>query len=164
MSDENDLEKLLGTGLSRRTVLKSLPVIAVGAGLGLSATGCGSAAIPRSTVVFGPPDNLEPGAPRRLEAYDVYLIRNESGVAAISGRCTHAGCGVTPVAGGSFHCGCHGSDFAADGTVTNGPATTDLRWFAVRIENGNLVVDPTQEVAKGTFTPLTAEPLAQEQQ
>ena len=28
--------------------------------------------------------------------------------------------------------------------------------FAVRIEDGNLVVDPTQEVPKGTFTPIGA--------
>jgi nitrite reductase/ring-hydroxylating ferredoxin subunit len=154
-------------GLSRRAVLKSLPVVAIGAGLGLSLGGCGGASIPRTTVVFGPPDELALGTPRRLEAYDVYLVRTEQGIAAISGRCTHAGCGVTPVDGGAFHCGCHGSDFAADGTVTNGPARTDLPWFAVRIEDGNVVVDPAQEVAKGTYTPIggeapPADPLAEE--
>ena len=138
---------------SRRGVLRTLPVVTLGAGLGV---GCGSAAIPRSAVVFGPPDELSAGAPRRLEAYDVYLVRSEQGVAAISGRCTHAGCGVTPAAGGAFHCGCHGSEFAADGTVTRGPAQTDLPWLAVRIEDGNLVVDPTQEVPKGTYTPIAA--------
>jgi Rieske Fe-S protein len=140
--------------LTRRDVLRSLPVVAIGAGLGLSISGCGGAAIPRSTVVFGPPDQLAVGTPQRLEQYDVYLVRNEQGIAAISGRCTHAGCGVTPVEGGAFHCGCHGSDFAADGTRTAGPAQTDLPWFAVRIEGGNVVVDPSQEVPKGTYTAI----------
>lgn len=140
--------------LSRRTVLKSLPIVAIGTGLGLGAGGCGGASIPRTTVVFGPPDTIAAGAPQRLTGYDVFLVRSDQGVAAISGRCTHAGCGVSPVEGGAFHCGCHGSDFAADGTVTNGPAQTDLPWFAVRIEDGNVVVDPTEEVPKGTFTPI----------
>jgi Rieske Fe-S protein len=149
---KDDLESK--PAMSRRNVIVSLPVVAIGAGLGLSTTGCGGATLPTTTVVFGPPDDLSVGTPQRLEGYDVYLVRTDEGVAAISGRCTHAGCGVTPAPGGSFHCGCHGSNFAADGTVTEGPAQTDLPWFAVRIEDGNLVVDPTQEVAKGTFTPI----------
>ena len=152
MSKNRELLKQAGTGMRRRDVIVALPVVAFGASLGLSASGCG-ASIPRSAVVFGPPDDLALGAPRRLEGYDVYLLRSEHGVAAISGRCTHAGCGVSPVEGGAFRCGCHGSEFGADGTVTHGPAETDLPWFAVRIEDGRLVVDPTQEVPKGTFTP-----------
>ena len=155
-NDDRDLEALVTLGLSRRSVLKSVPVVAIGAGLGLSLSGCAGAAIPASTVVFGPPDDLELGTPRRLTGYDVYLIRSEQGIAAISGRCTHAGCPVSPVETG-FHCGCHGSEFSADGTVTHGPAQTDLQWFAVRIEDGNVVVDPTEEVGKGSFTPVGGE-------
>lgn len=153
MAKESDLEALVSTGVSRRKVLVSLPVLAVGASVGLSTTGCG-ASIPHAAVVYGRADALSAGAPQRLEGYDVFIVRSEAGVAAISGRCTHMGCGVGPTAEGAFHCGCHGSEFAADGTVTHGPAGRDLTWFAVRIEDGNLVVDPTQEVPKGTFTPL----------
>lgn len=142
-------------GVTRREVLVSLPVIAMGASLG----GCG-ASIPGSAVVFGRPDEITPAAPRRLAGYDVYLIRTDEGVAAISGRCTHAGCGVSTTDSGAFHCGCHGSEFAADGTVTHGPASSDLPWFRVRLEDGNLVVDPTEEVPKGTFTSLGGEPVA----
>ncbi len=152
MAKDGDLEAWVSTGVSRRKVLVSLPVLAMGASVGLT-TGCG-ASIPHSSVVYGRPDALAVGAPQRLAGYDVYVVRSAQGVAAISGRCTHQGCGVGVVAGGAFHCGCHGSEFAADGTVTHGPAEHDLAWFAVRIEDGNLVVDPTQEVPKGTFTPL----------
>ncbi len=152
MANERDLEALLNTGVSRRKVLVSLPVLAVGASVGLT-TGCG-ASIPSSSVVYGSPDELAVGTPQRLPGYDVFLLRTDQGVGAISGRCTHMGCGVGIAPSGGFHCGCHGSNFAADGTVTGGPAQRDLTWFAVRIEDGNIVVDPTQEVAKDTFTPL----------
>ena len=152
MAKDRDLEELVSTPIGRRKVLVSLPVLAIGAGAGLT-LGCG-ASIPGSAVVYGRADALAAGAPQRLTGYDVFLIRSDQGIAAISGRCTHMGCGVAPVASGAFHCGCHGSEFAADGTVTHGPAGSDLAWFAVRIEDGSVVVDPTQQVPKGTFTPL----------
>ena len=139
--------------ISRRTLLKtSLPVLAA-VGLGATTQGCGGASIPQTTVNAGRADAVPMGAPQRLAEYDVFVVRSEEGIAAISGRCTHAGCGVNPTETG-FHCGCHGSDFLPDGTVTQGPAETDLTWYAVRIEDGEVVVDPTQEVPKGTYTAL----------
>jgi Rieske Fe-S protein len=151
MTKERDESK--GT-MTRRNVLVSLPVLAAGASM-LNACG---ASIPSQAVVYGGPDTLVIGTPQRLTGYDVFVVRSEQGIAAISGRCTHLGCGVSAVAGGAFHCGCHGSEYAADGTVTHGPAGHDLTWFAVRIENGSVVVDPTHEVPKGTYTPLIAAP------
>lgn len=145
-SDENDG----APKLTRRQVI-SLPVI-VGVGAGLASTACG-ASIPGQAVAFGPPDQLEAG-PQRLEGYDVFVVRSDQGVAAISGQCTHAGCGVAPSDDGGFRCGCHGSTFTADGTVTSGPATENLTWYAVRMEDGEVVVDPTQTVPQGTYTPL----------
>ena len=43
-------------------------------------------------------------------------------------RCTHLGCPVTAIAstGFAFRCFCHGSQFAADGTVLRGPAKRPL--------------------------------------
>ena len=138
--------------LTRRDLLKtSLPVL-VGVTIGGTSLGCGGASMPAGAVVHGPLDALSAGATRMAD-YDVFLMRSDEGIAAISGQCTHAGCGVTPNEGG-FHCGCHGSDFENDGTVTNGPAERDLPWFAVRIEGGQIVVDPSQEVPKGTFTAI----------
>lgn len=140
--------------LTRRGFLGvSLPVIAA-AGLGTFTIGCGGAAIPSRTVVAGRAEDIPENAPQRLEQYDVYLIRNENGIAAVSGRCPHLGCGVRPSSSG-FECPCHGSTFSPDGTVEQGPASTDLAWFEVRIEDGQVVVDPTHEVAKGTYTPLS---------
>ena len=47
---------------------------------------------------------------------------------AIRAECTHLGCLVQPdLSDGGFACPCHGSKYAADGTVTRGPAPTSLR-------------------------------------
>ncbi|MDQ8706540.1 Rieske (2Fe-2S) protein [Streptomyces sp. LHD-70] len=46
---------------------------------------------------------------------------------AFSATCTHQGCVVGSVSGGTINCPCHGSKFAvADGAVENGPATRPL--------------------------------------
>jgi nitrite reductase/ring-hydroxylating ferredoxin subunit len=46
---------------------------------------------------------------------------------AFSATCTHQGCLVNEVAGGTINCPCHGSKFAvADGAVTAGPAGSPL--------------------------------------
>ena len=42
---------------------------------------------------------------------------------AFSMACTHAGCLVDIVSGQTFHCPCHDSRFANDGSVINGPNT-----------------------------------------
>jgi Rieske Fe-S protein len=46
---------------------------------------------------------------------------------AFSATCTHQGCQVGEVTGGTINCPCHGSKFAvADGSVVNGPAKKPL--------------------------------------
>ena len=45
-----------------------------------------------------------------------------------SSTCTHQGCAVSQVVGGTINCPCHGSRFAvADGSVTAGPAPSPYR-------------------------------------
>jgi Rieske Fe-S protein len=58
----------------------------------------------------------------------VYLRRPSGGnVEALSARCTHLGCTVHWVpAENRFQCPCHGSQFAADGSVLHGPAERPL--------------------------------------
>lgn len=46
---------------------------------------------------------------------------------AFSSICTHQGCPVSSIAGGTINCVCHGSKFSIeDGSVAGGPATSPL--------------------------------------
>ena len=54
-------------------------------------------------------------------------------------KCTHAGCSLG-VKDGVAVCPCHGSRFAFDGAVTQGPATEPLALRAVAVQGGEIVV------------------------
>jgi glycine/D-amino acid oxidase-like deaminating enzyme/nitrite reductase/ring-hydroxylating ferredoxin subunit len=73
---------------------------------------------------------LRPGEGRlaRVNGRKTAAYRDEEGVLhLLSPVCTHLGCHVTwNPAESSWDCPCHGSRFAGDGTVIQGPATSDL--------------------------------------
>jgi Rieske Fe-S protein len=60
---------------------------------------------------------------------------------AFSATCTHQGCTVNEVAGGTINCPCHGSKFAvADGTPKAGPAKKPLPAKAVAVQGTSIVL------------------------
>lgn len=75
-------------------------------------------------------DSLQPGdgAVVRLGGHAVAAFRDDDGtVRAVSAVCTHLGCLVSfNPAERTWDCPCHGSRFASDGTVIEGPAVDDL--------------------------------------
>jgi Rieske Fe-S protein len=75
-------------------------------------------------------DDLAPGEGKVLSRHgrQVAVSKDEAGVVhALSARCTHLGCIVSwNDAERSWDCPCHGSRFAPDGTVIEGPAVDDL--------------------------------------
>ena len=75
-------------------------------------------------------DALRPGdgAVVRVNGETVAAFRDDDGtVRAVSPACTHLGCRVTfNPAERTWDCPCHGSRFATDGTVIEGPAVDDL--------------------------------------
>ena len=59
---------------------------------------------------------------------------------AFTAVCTHAGCIVNTVSGGTINCPCHGSKFSIkDGSVVNGPATSPLTPIAIKVEGTSIV-------------------------
>lgn len=75
----------------------------------------------------------------------VIVIRdpnNTDNLIALNSLCTHQGCGVE-WDNGSFSCPCHGSQFNADGSVTNGPATEPLAPYEAIIDGDLVLVKAT---------------------
>lgn len=54
-------------------------------------------------------------------------------IRAYSAVCTHQGCVVNDVLGGTINCNCHGSKFKLDGSVSQGPASAPLPAVAVKV-------------------------------
>lgn len=117
----------------------------------------GALRLPRAAVLDSPskrvrvalPDTLPAGTAFVPPGRSMAVFRDAEGVFAISTVCTHLGCIVRPTADG-FECPCHGSRFAADGSVTQGPAPQPLRWLKVSSSGGGWVVDEAAIVPPGT--------------
>lgn len=80
---------------------------------------------------------------------NVAVFRDADGVFAISTVCTHLGC-IVKTSKEGFDCPCHGSGFAADGTVRKGPAPKPLPWIKVTKSGSAYVVDEENTVPAGT--------------
>jgi cytochrome b6-f complex iron-sulfur subunit len=118
----------------------------------------GIARLPRAAVLPSPskkfrvtlPASLALGAAYVPPGRSVAIVRDTEGVYAISTVCTHLGCIVKQQADG-FHCPCHGSRFAPDGSLVRGPAPKSLPWLAVQQAGGStFVVDEGKVVPPGT--------------
>lgn len=115
--------------------------------------------LPKAAVLPSPSKKFEVALPESLSSGEAFipqgrqvaLFREADGVFAISTVCTHLGCIVKPGADGGFECPCHGSKFAADGSVLQGPAPTPLPWLQLsRSGENQFVVDEGQTVPLGT--------------
>jgi Rieske Fe-S protein len=59
---------------------------------------------------------------------------------AFTAVCTHEGCIVTTVSGGTINCPCHGSKFSiANGSVVNGPATRPLAPVSIKVQGTSII-------------------------
>jgi cytochrome b6-f complex iron-sulfur subunit len=115
----------------------------------------GAMRLPKAAVLPAPsrkfrvtlPESLAPGVSVTPAGRSVAIFRDEKGVYAVSTVCTHLGCIVRSEADG-FHCPCHGSRFAKDGSVVRGPAPRALTCLAVRKTGpGTYIVDEGSTVA-----------------
>ncbi|OFW05220.1 MAG: hypothetical protein A3I61_10715 [Acidobacteria bacterium RIFCSPLOWO2_02_FULL_68_18] len=133
---------------TRREFLAALGAAAVAmAGLGTSVT---AVRFMWPEVLFEAPTRFRVGRPEDipvgtlvvLPEQRVYLMRAAAGFFAMTAVCTHLGCLTRYEAENNVvFCPCHGSRFAPDGAVVNGPAPRPLPRLALTLDNGVLVVD-----------------------
>lgn len=139
--------------LDRRTVLRG--VAATGA-LGASATllaGCGGdgggSASPSGSAASGSAASKSLGSASEVpvgggtvfaEQKIVVTQPTKGEFVGLSATCTHQGCTVGEVEGGTINCPCHGSKFNLDGSVANGPAEAPLPKKQITVKGGDITL------------------------
>ena len=107
-------------------------------------------------VLFEPPQSFKIGFPGDFEIgkvdlrfkkeYNVWVVRNDEGMYALSTVCTHLGC--TPnwlTTERKFKCPCHGSGFRISGMHFEGPAPRPLERYKIELaSDGQVIVDKTK--------------------
>ncbi len=120
---------------------------------GLLASGVGFVRFMFPKVLFEPSNTFKAGYPweysvgavdaRWIRDQRCWIIREPTGIYALSATCTHLGC--TPVwlsTEDKFKCPCHGSGFHRDGVNYEGPAPRALERFKIYLaDDGQIVVD-----------------------
>lgn len=143
------------TGIGRRAVLGTG---ATAAGVVLLAAGCGTAAnggaatagqgepsaaapAPVPAIVLGPASEVPVGGAMFYPTYAAIVVQPTAGTFhGFSNICPHNQCAVSILDGEALVCPCHGSRFAFDGSVLQGPALSGLYPVRVSVTDGQLTV------------------------
>jgi Rieske Fe-S protein len=108
------------------------------AGAGPSSTAAAKPAVKRGAPL-GKAAAVPVGGGAVFAAHKVVVTQPQAGrYVGLSAVCTHAGCIVGNVAGGTINCPCHGSRYHLDGTVARGPAARALANRPVAVVDGEL--------------------------
>ncbi|WGL50910.1 Rieske (2Fe-2S) protein [Nocardioides sp. BP30] len=101
----------------------------------------GSSSGSSSAQTLGPASDVTVGSGKIYTDAAVVVTQPTAGTyEGFSAICTHQGCPVTSISGGTINCTCHGSKFSIkDGSVVQGPATQSLEKVAVSVDGGNIV-------------------------
>jgi Rieske Fe-S protein len=112
---------------------------------------------PPHKVNLGPLSRFAPGLTTFVPSARVFVKRDEAGVRAMSGVCTHLGCTVREARGGGdgYVCPCHGSRYDHEGHVVSGPAPASLAFLELeRDARSELIVDLARPVEPSKKLPL----------
>jgi len=105
----------------------------------------------------GKPGEYPVGSVTFLEDLRFFMLHEPDGFRALSAICTHLRCTTGPFVppdaqwkAAHSRCPCHGSVFAKDGRVLQGPAPRPLDFYRVSLApDGRLLVDTAAVVGKG---------------
>ncbi len=134
---EHEMDQSLPSGMDRRHFLAL-----VAAGLTPAAVSKGAPANAQVVDIGQANMYAADGVYDKFRDRGFFLIRKGGKLTALSSYCTHRKCKLAAEPDHTFTCKCHGSTFAQDGKVTEGPAKRDLPAFALSTRgNGHLTVD-----------------------
>jgi Rieske Fe-S protein len=96
---------------------------------------------PGGTAVLARTADVPVGGGTILASRKIVITQPKAGTfAAFTAVCTHLGCLVGSVTGGTINCLCHGSKFSiTNGSVINGPATTPLAPVTIKVHGTAIV-------------------------
>ncbi len=111
-----------------------------------------SESVNKSKILIGTLKDLPVPSIKPFPKEQFIVFRDESGIYAVSSRCTHMGCTVSfKDKEDTFACPCHGAKFNKAGDVVSGPAKEALAWFLIEKDSkGDLYVDKSKTVPHGT--------------
>lgn len=126
--------QVLDAGLAAAPLVALVPLLAA-CGPDRS-SGKASPAVPSGTVI-APLADVPVGS--AVVVGSTVLVQPEAGtVVGLSAVCTHQGC-LVDVDGAELACPCHGSRFALDGSVVQGPASRPLPPVPVTVQGTDVV-------------------------
>jgi cytochrome b6-f complex iron-sulfur subunit len=90
-------------------------------------------------LTLNEPEAYPLGSVTPVPLLKAWVLRDETGLYALSAVCTHLGCTVSDTEAG-FECPCHGSMFSLKGATLQGPAVKPLEYLELRLSEENRVV------------------------
>jgi Rieske Fe-S protein len=103
---------------------------------GSSGTGTGN-----GTDVLASTSDVPVGGGKILIDKKIVITQPHAGTFdAFTAVCTHQGCIVTTVSGGTINCPCHGSKYSiVNGSVVNGPASSPLAPVSIKVQGTSII-------------------------
>jgi len=106
-----------------------------------AAGGSSAAAASSGPVVLARTADIPVGGGKILTDKKIVITEPQSGTfKAFTAVCTHEGCIVNSVSGGTINCPCHGSKFSiVNGSVVNGPAPSPLAAVSIKVQGTSIL-------------------------
>jgi Rieske Fe-S protein len=103
--------------------------------------GSGSGAAQNGPPVLAKTADVPVGGGTILTDKKIVITQPQAGsFHAFTAVCTHQGCIVGSVTGGTINCPCHGSKFnITNGSVVNGPAASPLAPVSIKVQGTSIV-------------------------